>query len=565
MLRIKVHSWLLSSLLGLVFLLPVAQAATDCAAVTEIPTMECEALLALYDSTDGANWSDKTGWNLTNTPCSTPWYGVQCAGGHVTRLYLWYNNLSGTLPAEIDKLTMLQVLRLESNDICGEVSASVMDLTHIFYANLNDNNLTASPTVKTWLEGKGPWDDATQTPGECTTGPGICATVTEIPPTECAALVSIYNESTNGEQWNDNTDWLDTNTPCSWHGVQCGGGHVTRLNLYYNNLTHALSSQIEKLTMLQVLHLEYNELCGVIPSSLMNLSNLWYLNINYNHLSTTDNALKDWLDVINPGWELTQTPCGGPVGSTLQFNLTGYTVNEDGEQAVITVTRTGDSSGAASVDYGTTDDTATAGSDYTAKIGTLNWADMDTDPKLIKVDITDDTDLEGDETFVVSLGNAVGAELGAPDTAIVTIIDNEMPFCETITGMDKSECEALVAIYNSTNGDQWNDNTNWTVTTTPCDWFGVTCGGGHVTRLYLWYNNLSGTLPAEIDQLVYADVIRFEHNEICGEVPPSVMSLDNPPLWYMDINYNHLTASNPVKAWLNDILPGWNDTQTPCP
>ncbi|MEN8220437.1 MAG: hypothetical protein ABFS56_29630, partial [Pseudomonadota bacterium] len=80
MLNIKIHSWLLSSVLGLVFLLPLAQAATDCAAVTEIPSTECQALIALYNSTDGANWSNKTGWNLTNTPCS--WYGIQCSGGH---------------------------------------------------------------------------------------------------------------------------------------------------------------------------------------------------------------------------------------------------------------------------------------------------------------------------------------------------------------------------------------------------------------------------------------------------------------------------------------------------
>ncbi len=48
--------------------LSFAQAATDCAVQTQIPKVECDALVDLYNSTDGANWKDNTGWNVTNTP-----------------------------------------------------------------------------------------------------------------------------------------------------------------------------------------------------------------------------------------------------------------------------------------------------------------------------------------------------------------------------------------------------------------------------------------------------------------------------------------------------------------
>ena len=59
----------------------------DCSMVTEVPLTECEALVALYDSTDGANWYRKTDWLQIDTPCS--WYGVTCsAAGHVTSLEL---------------------------------------------------------------------------------------------------------------------------------------------------------------------------------------------------------------------------------------------------------------------------------------------------------------------------------------------------------------------------------------------------------------------------------------------------------------------------------------------
>ncbi|MEN8216500.1 MAG: Calx-beta domain-containing protein, partial [Pseudomonadota bacterium] len=398
-----------------------------------------------------------------------------------------------------------------------------------------------------------------QTPSDC----GFdCTAVSEIPTTECQALVAIHNDSSNSEPWNNNTGWLETNTPCNWHGVTCGGGHVTRLYLYHNNLTHALSSQIDQLTMLEVLRVEHNKLCGTVPSSLMNLEHLWYLNIDHNHLTATDPDLRDWLNNITPDWELTQTPCSQE--GTLQFSLSAYSTSENGGQAIITVTRTGDSNGAASIDYATTDDTATAGSDYTATIGTLNWANQNTVNKTFTVDIIDDSEHEGDETFIVSLGNAVGAELGSPNTSVVTITDEDTSnFCETVTGISESECEGLVAIYNSTNGEQWDDNTNWTVTTTPCDWYGVTCSNGKVTRLYLYYNNLSGSLPAEIGNLVNLKVLRLEHNEICGEVPSSVTTLEQ--MLYVNLNYNHLTATDPVKQWLEDHGPWDDSTQSSCP
>jgi len=50
-----------------------------------IPEIERDALIALYNSTDGANWSDNTNWlGAVGTECN--WLGVDCAGGHVRLL-----------------------------------------------------------------------------------------------------------------------------------------------------------------------------------------------------------------------------------------------------------------------------------------------------------------------------------------------------------------------------------------------------------------------------------------------------------------------------------------------
>lgn len=114
----------------------------------------------------------------------------------------------------------------------------------------------------------------------------------------------------------------------------------------------------------------------------------------------------------------------GAVGN-LEFAAPAYTVAESGLTATLTVNRTGGSMGAASVKYATSNGNATAGQDYTAKTGTLSWADGDANPKNIPVTITNDTFVESDETFTVTLSAPTGAALGATTASTVTITDND--------------------------------------------------------------------------------------------------------------------------------------------
>ena len=68
-------------------------------------------------------------------------------------------------------------------------------------------------------------------------------------------------------------------------------------------------------------------------------------------------------------------------------------------------------------------------------------------------------------------------------------------FCDNVTEITRTECVALVSLYNSTNGDSWFTNTGWIDTYTPCSWYGIDCEFGHVRSIGLYGNNLSGTLP----------------------------------------------------------------------
>ena len=110
---------------------------------------------------------------------------------------------------------------------------------------------------------------------------------------------------------------------------------------------------------------------------------------------------------------------------TIQFKAAAYSVSETNSSARIWVSRIGGTFGAASVGYSTFDGTATAGVDYTAVSGTLNWTNGDGADKFFDVPIINDSVDESDEQFVVNLSEASGAGMGNPNSTTVTITDDE--------------------------------------------------------------------------------------------------------------------------------------------
>ena len=109
----------------------------------------------------------------------------------------------------------------------------------------------------------------------------------------------------------------------------------------------------------------------------------------------------------------------------LQFSAASYSVSENGGAATITVDRIGGTNGAVSVNYATSNGSATDGADYTGASGTLNWADGDATSKTFTVPILDDNAAEGAETVDLTLSAPTnGATLGTA-SATLTIDDFE--------------------------------------------------------------------------------------------------------------------------------------------
>ncbi|MEN8219167.1 MAG: hypothetical protein ABFS56_22940, partial [Pseudomonadota bacterium] len=290
-----------------------------------------------------------------------------------------------------------------------------------------------------------------------------------------------------------NLSWLDLSNNQLTGTIPTELGNLSNLSwldLSNNQLTGSIPTELGNLDRF---HLHNNQLCGEIPVELKNLD-LYDLNLNTNHLTTSAPELIKWLNNRNPSWKYTQTSCST---ASVRFSSTIYSLGGNNGQVTVTVTRAGNEAISANYEYNQT-------------TGTLYWAEGDLADKTITITIIDDGK---PEAFTITLTSPVSGE----NLDNATIIINNLFDCTTVTEIPTTECQALIALYDSTGGARWSPAIfdspvpplGWIVTNTPCSWYGVECSEGHVTALRLAFTELVGFIPAELGNLSHLKTLQL--------------------------------------------------------
>jgi len=322
-----------------------------------IPDQEREALVALYNSTNGANWTNKTNW-LGAKGTEGTWYGVGLTniGGtdHVTQIFLENNNLKGTIPSQLGNLGNLQYLILRYNYLSGTIPSQLGNLIHLKKILLdgkeNNENIALSGSIPTSFGNLTNLDEIGLGRNNLTGAiPAELGNLSRLEilflslnklsgdiPSQLGNLsklkeITLFKNEFNGSipTWLGNlsnlvrinlsdNDFTGT-IPTSLGNLD----NLQFLEIAGNRISGGIPVSIGNLSKLESLKLDHNQLSGLIPPGLTNLTKLSSpnLDISFNCLSGNDAQLRNWLDNVDPDWEVNQNECAVPAISVNRTRL----------------------------------------------------------------------------------------------------------------------------------------------------------------------------------------------------------------------------------------------------
>ncbi|QRM89633.1 T9SS type A sorting domain-containing protein [Lacinutrix sp. WUR7] len=419
----------------------------------------------------------------------------------------------------------------------------------------------------------------------------------QVPLSERNALIQFFTESNGETLWTTNTNW-NTETPVStWQGITVtninGQDHVTQINLPDNNIVVSngfplslttlseltrldlylnpnyyapatFPAEIQNLTNLNYLDLRGWQLSGNIPSEIGSLPNLTWIDLRNNYLTgniptTITNLSNLYVFLISNNQLTGSIPDFSGITS---LNFFWYESNNfefgDFENTfannqfipsnLFSPQKYIDQPFEIAVAIGNST-TLTANTSGTQnnyqwyKDGVLLIGEMNT---TLNVTVNSSADY-GTYTYQATNNIVTGLTLQSVNFTV-----GEAP-------SDNQDYSALVALYNSTNGDSWITNTNWLDDTKPLStWHGVTLTNNRVTSISLGSNNLTGVLPTEIGDFSELQTLLLWSNEITGNIPSEIGNLSN--LIELDLAPNTFSGSIPPEIgnlanlevlWLN--------------
>jgi len=310
------------------------------------------------------------------------------------------------------------------------------------------------------------------------------------------ALIALYNTA-SGDNWT--ITWDLNGSIDTWHGVTLNTqGCVNGLNLANNNLTGEIPPQLENLTDLNRLILYTNNLSGEIPAVLGNLSALKTLHLSYNDLAGeipgTIGDLNN-LELLNLSNNDLSGSIPGAIGNLINLNKINLTNNS--------------LSGC-----------------YNSNL--RNLCD-------------------------VNVNNLINNGNSLPDwNAFCT--GNDVDLCGE-PQLCSGQKEALTKLYNATGGDNWT--VTWNLDSDIDTWFGVSLNTeGCVTGLNLVNNNLTGEIPAQLENLTELSRLILYTNKLTGKIPVKLGSLIK--LKILHLSHNDLTGEIPGELGMLENMELFN-------
>ncbi|HSH05647.1 MAG TPA: leucine-rich repeat domain-containing protein [Anaerolineae bacterium] len=275
---------------------------SPCSTITEISLGECEALFDIYQSTNGAQWTN--GWfdrsPYPDQPCR--WWGIDCNfDNQVQGLLTSNNNMNGPLPATIEQLPHLSKIWVYGNQITW-IPPEIGNLPNLTQLWLDNNRLFVIPAEI----------------GNLTNLESLILSnnqLTTIPP-EIGNLANLLSLNLNNNQLTTLPPeignlanllglYLDHNQLITIP-VEIGNlANLTALHLGHNQLI-TIPVEIGNLANLQTLHMNNNQITGNIPAYLCEYNSLNNLDLGHNHLTATP-EVSACITPLDPDWYTTQT------------------------------------------------------------------------------------------------------------------------------------------------------------------------------------------------------------------------------------------------------------------
>ena len=267
----------------------------------DVAPAQRDALVELYNATNGTSWTNNTNW-LAGAGTECTWFGVTCAADDVIEINLLDNGLVGTIPAQLSQLSELESLRLGRNQLTGNIPAELGLLSKLLRLHLFTNQLSGPiPAVLgqlsnllelflggNQLSGAIPPElgQLSQLSGLVLYGNQLSGSVpSELGELDNLRVLYLYNNQLSGS------------IPASLGQL----GNLTQLLMHQNQLSGSIPESLAQLNNLEQLTVQQNQLSGSIPAALAQLNNLTVLDLSNNNFTGYLPAFNESVAVTTDG------------------------------------------------------------------------------------------------------------------------------------------------------------------------------------------------------------------------------------------------------------------------